>query len=144
MIDVPPVSILNAYFLDVIGQPEVQVLWVDSRLMRWSCLYHKQLHQDDMRVCEFPHDAHNLSLNLGILLQQQPGGRWVQRKWKLALASKSDTLGNIRIPCGLMVDSLAVPGFETDISGLNFRLSELKHGTSTLLSWNMDNDFASG
>ena len=75
-IDVPPVSILNADFLDVIGQPEVQVLREGSRLMRWSCMYRAQLHQDDMRVCEFPHDAHNLSLNLGILSQRQPGGRW--------------------------------------------------------------------
>lgn len=77
-IDVPPVSILNANSFEVIGQPEVQLLREDSRLMRWSCMYRAQLHQDDMRVCEFPHDAHNLSLRLGILTQRQPGGRWGQ------------------------------------------------------------------
>ena len=75
-IDVPPVSILNADSFEVIGQPEVQLLREDSRLMRWSCMYRAQLHQDDMRVNEFPHDAHNLSLKLGILSQRQPGGRW--------------------------------------------------------------------
>jgi hypothetical protein len=40
-----------------------------------------------------------------------------------------------------MVDSLTVPGFKTDKSGLKFGLSELKHGSSALLSSNMDNDF---
>ena len=75
-IDVPPVSILNADSFEVIGQPEVQLLREDTRLMRWSCMYRAQLHQDDMRVNEFPHDAHNLSLKLGILSQRQHGGRW--------------------------------------------------------------------
>ena len=75
-IDVPPVSILNADSFEVIGQPEVQLLREDGRLMRWSCMYRAQLHQDDMRVNEFPHDAHNLSLKLGILSQRQHGGRW--------------------------------------------------------------------
>ncbi|KAL7540713.1 hypothetical protein ACHAXR_010317 [Thalassiosira sp. AJA248-18] len=127
---------------DAIGQPEVQLLREDSRLMRWSCMYRAQLHQDDMRVQEFPHDAHNLTLKLGILSQRQPGGRWDRRRWKLALANEGDTQGSIRVPYGLIVDPVKIPEFEADKLGLQFGLSELKHGTSSAFSSSVnDQDF---
>ncbi|KAL7533948.1 hypothetical protein ACHAXR_005547 [Thalassiosira sp. AJA248-18] len=140
MIDIPPISILNADSFDVIGQPEVQLLREDSRLMRWSCMYRAQLHQEHMMVNEFPHDSHNLTLKLGILSQRQPGGRWDRRKWRLGLANEGDTQGSIRIPFGLIVDNVKIPEFEADQSGLDFGLEELKHG-SVLSSMNNDQDF---
>jgi len=143
MIDVPPISILNADSFEVIGQPEIQLLQEESHLMRWSCMYRSQLQQDDMRVHSFPHDKHNLTLKLGILSQRQRGGRWDSRKYKLALADESDTKGSIRIPYGLVVDNMKIPGFETDsFSGLDFSLSELQHGSmSGLQSQGRDKDF---
>ena len=103
----------------------------------------KTLTQDDMKVHEFPHDKHNLTLKLGILSQRQRGGRWDSRKYKLALANESDTKGSIRIPYGLVVDNMKIPGFETDsFSGLDFSLSELQHGSmSELQSQGRDKDF---
>lgn len=50
MIDVPPISIVNADSFDIIGSPEVQLLREDSRLMRWSCMYRAQLHQNEISV----------------------------------------------------------------------------------------------
>jgi hypothetical protein len=65
-----------------------------------------------------------------------------RRKWNLALANESDTLGSIRIPYGLMVDNLTIPGFEVDNkSGLDFGLCKLTHGSSALQSSMNDNDF---
>jgi len=143
MIDVPPISILNADSFEVIGQPEIQLLQEDRHLMRFSCMYRAQLQQDDMTVYNFPHDKHNLTLKLGILSQRQRGGRWDSRKYKLALADESDTKGSIRIPYGLVVDNMKIPGFETDsFSGLDFSLSELQHGSmSALQSQGRDKDF---
>ena len=142
VIDVPPISILNADSFEVIGQPEVQLLREETRLMRWSCMYRAQLKQDDMRVHEFPHDKHKLTLKLGILSQRQQGGRWDNRKWKLALANEGDTQGSIRIPYGLLVDSVKIPGFEADTGGLDFGLSELNHGSiSALQASGRDKDF---
>ena len=142
MIDVPPISILNADTFEVIGQPEIQLLQEDRHLMRWSSMYRAQLQQDDMTVYNFPHDKHNLTLKLGILSQRQRGGRWDSRKYKLALADESDTKGSIRIPYGLVVDNMKIPGFETGASGLDFSLSELQHGSmSALKSHGRDKDF---
>lgn len=140
MTDIPPISILNADSFEIIGQPEVQLLREDSRLMRWSCMYRAKLHQDDMRVNEFPHDAHNLALKVGILSQRQPGGRWDRRKWKLALAQESDTQGSIRVPYGLLVDHVKIPEFEAK-SELQFELSELKHGSYEPTSIIKEQDF---
>lgn len=142
LIDVPPISILNADSFEVIGQPEVQILREETLLMRWSCMYRAQLKQDDMRVHEFPHDKHKLTLKLGILSQRQSGGRWDNRKWKLALATESDTQGSIRIPYGLIVDNVKIPGFEADEGGLDFALSELNHGSiSALQALGREKDF---
>lgn len=140
MTDIPPISILNADSFEIIGQPEVQLLREDSRLMRWSCMYRAKLHQDDMRVNEFPHDTHDLALKIGILSQRQPGGRWDRRKWNLALAHESDTQGSIRVPYGLLVDHVKIPEF-TAKSELNFELSELKHGSYEPTSMIKEQDF---
>ena len=130
VIDIPPISILNANSFEVIGAPEVQLLRKEMRLFRWSCMYRAQLVQDDIRVSAFPHDSHVLALKLGVLSQRHVGGRWDRRKWKLALASESDTQGSIRIPYGVVVDHVKVPEFEMDKSGLDFELASLRHGSA--------------
>jgi hypothetical protein len=130
LLDVPPISILNADSMEAVGTPEVQLLREDTQLYRWSCMYRAQLHQNDISVDQFPHDEHDLQLKLGILSQRQPGGRWDRRKWKLALANASDTQGSIRIPFGVLVDQVKIPGFYYDQDGLNFELAPLEHGTA--------------
>jgi len=138
LLDVPPLSILNADSFEMIGAPEVTLLRQDSRLYRWSCMYRAQLHQSEISVTEYPHDEHDLCLNLGILSQRQPGGRWDRRKWKLALANESDTQGSIRVPYGLLVDK-QIPGFHNDSDGLQFNLVHLQHGSA--LQTIKDQDF---
>ena len=82
-----------------------------------------------MTVENFPHDEHELSIQLGILAQRQPGGRWDKNKWKIALASESDSQESIRIPHGLLVDNIRVPGFSYDKDrGLDFQLVPLSIG----------------
>ena len=129
-IDIPPVSILNADSFETIGRPEVMLLQEDTKLMRWTCMYRAKLTQDEMSVCDFPHDTHRLSIQLGILSQRHPGGRWDRRKWKLALANESDTQGSIRIPHGLLVNHVKIPEFQYDTQKeLDFDLLPLNHGS---------------
>ena len=136
LLDVPPLSILNADSFEVIGAPEVTLL--GERLYRWSCMYRANLHQSEMSVTQYPHDKHDLCLKLGILSQRQPGGRWDRRKWKLALANESDTQGSIRVPYGLLVDK-QIPEFHYDKDGLQFNLVKLEHGSA--LQTTKDQDF---
>lgn len=127
-LEVPPVSILNADNIEVIGAPEVQLLKEDGRLYRWSCMYRAQLLQNDISVREFPHDEHDLRLKLGVISQRHPGGRWDRRKWRLGLANEGDTNGSIRVPFGLLVDDVKIPEFYYDADGLSFELAPLNHG----------------
>ena len=138
LLDVPPLSILNADSFEIIGAPEVTLLREETRLYRWSCMYRANLHQSEMSVTQYPHDKHDLCLKLGILSQRQPGGRWDRRKWKLALANESDTQGSIRVPYGLLVDK-QIPEFHHDSDGLQFNLVKLEHGSA--LQTIKDQDF---
>jgi hypothetical protein len=129
-IDVPPISIINADTFEVVGAPDITVLRKKSRLMRFSCMYRARLQQDSMNVCQFPHDSHDLVLKLGILAQRQKGDTWDRRKWKLGLANDSDTQGSIRVPFGVLVDHVAVPGFQISDRGLEFELEPIDYGSN--------------
>mmetsp|Transcript_14837 Transcript_14837/g.32897 ORF Transcript_14837/g.32897 Transcript_14837/m.32897 type:complete len:466 (-) Transcript_14837:175-1572(-) len=132
IIDVPPVSILNAVSFSIVGSPDVTLLNKKEKLMRWSCLYKVSLlqAQEDMKVDNFPHDQHKLTLKLGILTDRQKGGKWDHTKWKLALAKESDTKHSIRIPHGMIVDHVKIPQFSYDRDrGLDFCLTPLEFGT---------------
>jgi hypothetical protein len=157
-IDVPPVSIINAADFEIIGRPDITCLRYNNklsssssspnsnslhsssntRLMRFSCMYRASLLQESqsMNVSQFPHDAHDLIMKLGILSQRQPNGRWDRRKWKLGLANESDTQGSIRVPYGVLVDHVSVPGFEISDRGLEFELSPIEYGNSNTSSSN--------
>jgi len=131
VVDIPPVSILNSDSFETIGQPEIMLLKEETRLMRWSCMYRAQLHQEDMSVREFPHDSHRLCIKLGILSHRNPGGLWDRNKWKLALANESDTQRTIKVPHGLIVDNVRIPGFHYNKdTELEFDLIPLSHGSS--------------
>lgn len=134
-VDVPPISIINAETFETVGQADVALLRKKSRLMRFSCMYWAKLMQESMNVAQFPHDSHDLVLKLGILSQRQPGGRWDRRKWKLGLANESDTQGSVRIPFGVLVDHVAVPGFRISDRGLEFELAPIEFGHSAASTW---------
>lgn len=134
-VDVPPISIINAETFETVGQADVALLRKKSRLMRFSCMYRAKLMQESMNVAQFPHDSHDLVLKLGILSQRQPGGRWDRRKWKLGLANESDTQGSVRIPFGVLVDHVAVPGFRISDRGLEFELAPIEFGHSAASTW---------
>jgi len=129
-VDVPPISIINAETFETVGQADVTLLRKKSRLMRFSCMYRAKLMQESMNVAQFPHDSHDLVLKLGILSQRQPEGRWDRRKWKLGLANESDTQGSVRVPFGVLVDHVAVPGFRISDRGLEFELAPIEFGHS--------------
>lgn len=130
-IDVPAISIINADTFEIVGQPDVTMLRQRSRLMRFSCMYRARLQQETMNVSQFPHDSHDLVIKLGILAQRQSGARWDRRKWKLGLASESDTQGSVRIPFGVLVDHVRVPGFQISERGLEFELAPLDYGKTS-------------
>jgi hypothetical protein len=144
-VDVPPVSLLNVVTFDVIGQPEVCVLRekpkyfndgvgvAKSRLMRWTCLYKATLMQHNMKLDNFPHDEHILSLKLGILVHRRPGGRWDMNKYRLDLATEDDSKHSTRVPHGLIVDHVRIPDFNYNPEeGLDFQFVPLSFGTSAL------------
>lgn len=128
-IDVPPLSILNAVSFDVIGQPEISFVKEETKLMRWSCMYSAVLMQENMRVDNFPHDQHDLVITLGILAHRNPGKRWDRNKWRLQLAKESDSHGSTRVPYGLLVDQVSIPGFHYKKDSLGFSMVPQKFGS---------------
>eukprot|EP00978_Attheya_sp_CCMP212_P015395 scaffold39755_cov52-Attheya_sp.AAC.6 len=120
-IDVPPVSILNAVSFEQ-GQPDVDILDImdqppnndptskkgKKQLVRWTCMYNATLLQENMRVDQFPHDEHELTLKLGILAHRRTNQKWDKSRWKLAPATENDSQGSTRIPYGLIVDQVQV------------------------------------
>lgn len=115
-IDVPPVSILNVSTFTIIGSPEVDLLDPSpkSRLMRWTCMYRATVMQHHLNVQQFPHDCHNIGLELAILTGRRAGQRWDRRFWKLGLANEDDVKVSrkaLRVPYGLVVDHVRIPEF---------------------------------
>lgn len=99
--------------------------------MKWSCLYKASLAQEHLHVANFPHDSHDLVLRLGILKHRQNRKRWDRRRWKLALATSEDTQDTIRVPHGLVVDHVQVPGFSCQKSKLQFNVVPMEFGGET-------------
>ena len=128
---VPPVSILNAVDFTVLGEPEVCLVNEHKKLMKWSCLYKASLAQEHLHVENFPHDSHDLILRLGILKHRQNRKRWDRRRWKLSLATADDTQDTIRVPHGLVVDHVKVPGFSCNKKKLQFDVVPMDFGGET-------------
>ena len=128
---VPPVSIMNAVDFHVLGEPEVCLVNESKKLMKWSCLYKASLAQEHLHVGNFPHDSHDLVLRLGVLKHRQNRKRWDRRRWKLALATAEDTQDTIRIPHGLVVDHVRVPGFSCNKNDLRFNVLPMEIGGET-------------
>jgi hypothetical protein len=130
-VDVPPVSILNAVNFETIGSPEVTMMKEETRLFRWTAMYNAVLFQggENLRVDQFPHDKHDLVLKLGILAHRRPGGRWDKKRWILGLATEKDSQGSTRIPHGLLVDHVSIPGFNHSADGLQFDFVPLPMGS---------------
>jgi hypothetical protein len=132
LVDVPPLSILNAASFDVIGSPEIAVIGADkdSKFMRWTCMYRAILVQGDMRVDNFPHDQHNIVIKLGILAHRNKCHRWDKSNWSLQLATESDSKGSTRIPHGLLVEHAFIPGFTFNkTNGLVFEFVDHEVGS---------------
>jgi hypothetical protein len=128
-IEVPPVSILNTSTFSTIGSPEVAMLREDTRLMRWTCMYRATLIQDSFTVEDFPHDQHDITLKLAILAHRGRGREWDRSVWKLALANNNDSQGSTRVPYGLIVDQVKIPGFLFNKEkGLDVDILPLDHG----------------
>lgn len=111
LVYVPPLSILNAIDFEVLGDPEVCLLDEEKKLMKWSCLYKASMLQENLQVNNFPHDNHELVMRFGILKHRSPGKRWDRSHWTLGLATKEDTQESIKVPRGLIVEHVKVPGF---------------------------------
>lgn len=131
LVYVPPVSILNAVDFDVLGEPEVCCVDAERKLMRWSCLYKASMAQEHLHVGAFPHDAHDLVLRLGILKHRQNRKRWDRRRWRLGLAGEEDVQDTIKVPHGLVVDHVRVPGFGYRPKGLRFDIVPMEFGGDT-------------
>lgn len=125
-IDVPVVSILNAVSFEIIGESEVVMLREKQNLMRWTTMYRATLTQDDIRVDNYPHDAHDIKLKIGIIQNRSKGSKWDSVDWKLALATEYDSQGSTRVPHGLLIDHVKIPEFKHDKkAGLQFTMKPL-------------------
>jgi hypothetical protein len=132
LVYVPPVSILNAVDLGIVGEPEVCLVSEENKTMKWTCMYKASLIQD-IHVRRFPHDQHELVLKLGILKHRQPGKRWDRNKWRVALATEDDSRGTIRIPYGLVVDHVKVPEMMFDSQmDIRFEIAPLAFGSNAI------------
>jgi len=130
-IDVPPVSILNAVEFETVddGGPDVSMIDVDSRKMRWTCMYNATLFQElDRSVRDFPHDEHEITLKVGILAHRGKGGRWDKSIYHMGLAREEDSQGSTRVPQGLVVEHCHIPDFTFDPSDVRFEFKPLIYG----------------
>jgi hypothetical protein len=131
LVYVPPVSILNAKDMQIIGTPEVCCVHEQNKCMKWTCMYSASLIQHHMQVMSFPHDEHDLVLRLGILKHRQTGRRWDKTKWKLGLATEADSQQTTQVSYGLVVDHVKIPEFSFERSNdLVFEIVPLFHGIS--------------
>jgi hypothetical protein len=152
-VQVPAVSILNVATFDTIGSPDISLLRSSGsnigaaaaavgrggRLWRWSCMYRATLIQDHWCVANFPHDEHDIVLKLAILAHRKPGDVWDRNVWKLNLATEHDSQGSTRVPHGLVVDQVSIPGFRYNKQrGLEFEFCTLDHGPTGMV--NMSNE----
>jgi hypothetical protein len=150
-VQVPAVSILNVATFDTIGSPDISLLRSGNdggdgaatagrgRLWRWSCMYRATLIQDHWCVANFPHDEHDIVLKLAILAHRKPGDVWDRNVWKLNLATEHDSQGSTRVPHGLVVDQVSIPGFRYNKQrGLEFDVGTLDHGPTGMV--NMSNE----
>jgi hypothetical protein len=147
-VQVPPISILNVATFDTIGSPDITLLRPAaaaaagehvSRLWRWSCMYRATLIQDHWCVANFPHDEHDIVLKLAILAHRKPGDVWDRNVWKLDLATDNDSQRSTRVPHGLVVDQVSIPGFRYNKQrGLEFEFCTLDHGPTGMV--NMSNE----
>lgn len=129
MIDVPPVSVLNAVELETVDEPEIAMVNPQTRGMRWTCMYTATLFQGDhLSVKDFPHDEHQIKLKLGILAHRASGGRWDHNLYRLGLAREEDSLGSTRVPHGLVVEHCHIPDFGFDPADLDFQFLPLTYG----------------
>jgi len=76
----------------------------------------------------FPHDEHDLTIKLGIISKREVGDVWDRKKWKIALATERDSQKTIRVPHGIIVDHVEIPGFLYRDQGLQFELTPLPYG----------------
>jgi hypothetical protein len=92
-------------------------------------MYRAVLVQDHWDVHQFPHDEHKITLRLAILSQRQRGATWDRHVWTLALATPEDSQGSVRMPQGLVVDQVHIPGFHYNRrEGLQFAFVPLEYG----------------
>jgi len=131
IIEVPPLSILNVATFETIGGAEIDMLCAESRLFRWTAMYRATVLQKDVGVENFPHDMHDVEIKLAILSQRSLGRQWDSRLWKLDLATEDDSQFSTRVPYGLIVDQVKIPGFTYNKDrGLQFDFVPLNHGSS--------------
>ena len=131
IIEVPPLSILNVATFETIGGAEIDMLCPERRLFRWTAMYRATVLQKDVGVENFPHDMHDVEIKLAILSQRSPGRQWDSRLWKLDLATEDDSQYSTRVPYGLIVDQVKIPGFAYNKDrGLQFDFVPLNHGSS--------------
>jgi len=129
MLEVPPLAIMNCSTFEAIGSPEVDMLRESSRLMRWSCMYRATMIQEDLRVDQFPHDDHDIYIQLAILSNRGRGKQWDRRLWKLGLATPDDAQDSTRVSHGVLVDQARLPGFSYNKErGLDFQFVKMEHG----------------
>ena len=130
IIEVPPLSILNVATFETIGGAEIDMLCPERRLFRWTAMYRATVLQKDVGVENFPHDMHDVEIKLAILSQRSLGRQWDSRFWKLDLATEDDSQYSTRVPYGLIVDQVKIPGFAYNKDrGLQFDFVPLNHGS---------------
>ena len=132
VMDVPPVSILNAVDFEGVDAAEIDMIDPRTRLMRWTCMYSAVLFQPQMSVRDFPHDSHDILLKVGVLAHRGPGGRWDRTLHPLELADDRDSQGSTAVPHGLIVDHCHIPDFAFKSSDLAFDFLPLGYGVRTV------------
>ena len=67
--------------------------------------------QENMRLDNFTHHEHEVTIQLGTVANRHCNHRWYCWMWKLSLATQEGSQGPTRIPHGLLIDNAYVSDF---------------------------------
>ncbi|KAG7338774.1 hypothetical protein IV203_028310 [Nitzschia inconspicua] len=93
-----------------IGGTKIDCLDGQERLLRWTAMYRATVLQSDVDVGHFRMIYIMLQLKLAILSHRSKNRTSDSTAWKLALATEADSQYSRRIPYGMIVDQVKIPG----------------------------------
>ena len=81
-----------------------------------------------MRVDNFPHNQHGITIQLGTVANTHCNHRWDYWDWKILLAAEVDLQGSTRTTHRLIIDNASIPDYVRSSEEFMLKLVSSKFG----------------